>query len=198
MTTFAELVYAEMGAWGEADTSGDLEKFVQALCAPVEPIYARVAETDVNPAWFTLFDPATCASEDLDYLAQYAGVVVTPDMTEADKRAAITAPTGFARGTPAAIEATIQRTLTGTKRVVIYERVGGNAYQLAIRTLTTETPDEALTERVLRQDAKPAGLVLDYQAVDGQTYTDLDADYASYNAVNAAYASYDELADDLP
>lgn len=189
--TVADITYEALGVWAEADETGDLRKFVEALTSPVEGIYDRVRDTDDAPSWSTLFDPATCPVENLPYLAQFVGVELTESMTETEKREAITEPVGFARGTPAAIRIAITRTLTGTKRIVIKEREP-SAYGVYIRTFSAETPSAAATEAAIRA-VKPAGLVLDYAASTGSTFTDLDADFATYSALDAAYSTYDEL-----
>jgi len=191
--TLADALYDSLGAWADADESGDLRKFCEALCSPVERIYARVQDTDDSPSWSTLLDPDLCPEDDLDYLAQFVGVTFAEGMTEAEKRTAIKTPTGFARGRPVALQAAIKRTLTGTKRRIIKER-NPTPYSLYIRTLDAETPNPGLTEDVIRREQKPAGLVLDYEASTGYTYADLDADYSTYTAVDTDFSSYDEIA----
>lgn len=132
----------------------------------------------------------------LKYTAQFGGVKAQPSWTTAQLRAEVTSPSGFGRGTPAAMIQAIQRTLTGDKAVLMIERNNGEAYQLFIRTLTSETPNEAFTlQAILTQ--KPAGIALDYDAFSGQTFATLDASYASFNAADTDYSSFDEMLGDI-
>ena len=118
-----------------------------------------ISDDDGVP-WQLLFDPANCPASCLPYLAQYVGARITPDMDEAETRAAIQAPESFLRGTVGAIEALIKRYLTGSKTVIITERYGGFAWRLRVETLAVETPDQAVIEEALRREQKPIGIVL--------------------------------------
>lgn len=142
--------------------------------------------------WENALDPYETPDEALGWLAQFTGVLREAAWTNDQLRDAIARPSGFARGTPAAIIDAAKRTLTGTKRVDMIERFGGNAYHLFMRTLPVETPDESSTRAAILSE-KPAGLVLDYEASAVRSWADLDADFSSWSAVDTAYASWGEL-----
>jgi hypothetical protein len=55
---------------------------------------------------------------------------------------------GRNRGTPDAILSAAEDTLIGTRNARLIERVGGNAYRLALVTRPSETPDPDLTLRM--------------------------------------------------
>lgn len=190
--TLAEHLYAAMGRFAEDDDTGDLLVFCEALCAPAETAFARVSETDEKVAWQDMLDPEAGPAESLPWLAQFVGVEVEPAWTEQETRDAIARPSGWKRGTPGAMREAVQRTLTGDRTVSIFERVGGNAYQLAVRTLTTETPDADATEAAALTQ-KPIGIVLDFAALVGQAWNDVVADNTDWDEVTTTYATWDDL-----
>ena len=194
--SLADQIYEAMGPFAEGDESGDLRKFIEALTSPAEPVYEIVGEVEQEFGWSIALDADLCPASVLPWLAQWEGVALTPDMSEAEQRLAIKDREGAARGRVATIRARIERTLTGTKRIIIRER-NPSPYSLYIRTIASETPDEDLTRAAILAQ-KPAGIVLDYDAAVGITYIDLAADYATYNALTASGLTYDELAEQLP
>lgn len=189
----AELLYEALGALtaqdGE-DNDWELLRLCDALCSGTfEDIYQLVAEIDDRPGWQVLFDPDECPAVYLPYLAQFAGVELEPDLTEEQQRDKIKLPEGFLRGTRDALIQAIQRTLTGTKHVAFIERYTGSAYQLAVRTQTAETPDEAVTLAAILSQ-KPVGIVLDYDSITGATYDEVEAAYDDYDDLEASNADY--------
>lgn len=196
MTVIADSVYEGLGPHREDDVSGDLHAFVRALTAPLDEIYEIVGETADRVGWEVVFDPAACPVRCLPWLAQWVGVAVTPSMSEAEIRQAIAVPEGQSRGSRAAIESAIKRTLTGTKRVIIHERTP-TATDLYIRTLTAETPDSSATLAAILLQL-PAWLILDYAAAAGMTYIDVASEWSTYADLEAEGLTYDELESRLP
>ena len=88
-------------------------------------------------------------------------------------------------------------TLTGTRRVLIFPREP-DPTSVVIRTISTETPDPALTERVLRTEQLSWWLLCDFQAVDGPTYGDMGAEFDTYGEAEAAFDTYGEAETALP
>lgn len=194
--TLAEQMYEALGPFAEDDESGDLQAFCEVLCGPLEPIWERVRDRDDMPGWTLLFNADLAPVEALPWLAQFVGVQLQPGWSEQEQRDAIKDPPGFRRGTRAAMRRDVQRTLTGTKSLSIFER-DGSAYALTVRTLTSETPDEAATlAAVLGQ--KPIGLALDYDAIAGQTWNDVVAAEATWNDVVADYPTWNDLVTAAP
>lgn len=138
-----------------------------------------VRDSDDHVGWSAVLDPARCPVYALPWLAQFAGVRLTPGATEEQHRAEITAPPAFQRGTPAAMRAAATLTLTGTARVRITER-DGSPYALSVRTYESETPDPVEAERLIRSQ-KPAGLVLTYDLAMGWDWSELVAWNATEN-----------------
>ncbi len=194
-----ELVYDATGFHQEDDpaTGYQLREAIKALCAPYEPVYSLVRERDDQPAPFALaLDPDEVPAQWLPYLAQWVGAIPTPDMDEAHLRAEIKQPTGWRRGELASIKLAAQKTLTGTKRVIVRSRTPevGHHY---IRTLASETPEPSRTEAVLRANV-PAWEALDYEAISGVSWADIAVSFKDWSAVKAAFIDWADLADTLP
>ena len=194
-----ELVYDAMGFHQEDDPASgyQLRDAIEALCAPYQPVYSLVREREDQPAPFALaLDPDHTPTQWLSYLAQWVGAVPTPDMDEAQLRAEIKQPTAWRRGELASIKLAAQKTLSGTKRVIVRSRTPEVGHHF-IRTLASETPEPARTETVLRANV-PAWEILDYEAMVGVTWEDIAASYADWSAVKAAFTDWADLADTLP
>lgn len=121
------------------------------------------------------------------------------------------------RGTVAAIKAVTARTLTGSRDVFVvtnpptagtsytYEETGEvyessdtydsathDPYHIIVVTWTSQTPDDAATLAAAYSE-KPAGCTMDLQVLDGLTYTQLAAAYATYDAMTGTGLSYSTL-----
>lgn len=196
----AESLYDSLGALTTGDEANGwpLLLFTDALCSVMlERIHEIAADRGGRPGWQTVLDPDTCPAYALPYLAQFVGVALEPSLSEEEQRTKIVVPEGWARGTKAALVAAVQRTLTGTKRVLLRERYPDNAYQLQVRTLAAETSDEAATlAAILTQ--KPIGIVLAYEAITGQQWDDLLASSADWDAVESTYADWDDVGSTIP
>ncbi len=163
----AEVLYAELAVSQPGDdTRGwPLLILLGGIGHALEPrLYDLVRDTDDVPGWTSALSPADAPSWVLAWLAQFAGVRLTPGATEEQQREQITSPPAFERGTAAAMTAAARGTLTGTQQVRFYERNPG-PYDLLVRTSTAETPDPAATLAALRSQ-KPAGLILTYIVSD--------------------------------
>jgi hypothetical protein len=181
---------------------------VGAWIRPTQTIYDLVGDSDAGPGWVRLFDPDLLQGDELYWLAQARGVRLRQrggteplEEWEAYARAAIREQAAQHRGTVDAQVAAIAATLTGSRWVSYVERVGSDAYAIAVRTRTAETPSPALTLAAMldyEYGAKPAGLTLDYQTVSGQTYGAIAGIYATYGAMSAAVSTYRALAEAKP
>lgn len=191
--------YEALGWFTEKDEANDwaLLKFCAAWVGMLDPVYELAREREGRDAWAILLDPDNCPAKGLPYLAQYVGVILTADMTEAQQRAEIKHPTGWRRGELESIVLAAQRTLTGTKRVIVHPRTPeiGSHY---IRTLATETPSEERTREVLRA-ALPAWEKLDYEALTGVTVGDLEAGWPeSVAELEGAFTDLADIEDTTP
>lgn len=197
MGVLANELYEALGVFARKDESGDLLKLCKAEMSPLEQVYELVRDReDGRPGWAIVFDVDETDAEYLPYLAQYPGAIFTPEMDEAQQRAEIAAPTTWRRGQPETMRTAIQRTLTGIKRVIVRERTP-EAHDIYVRTLKSETPDEARTLEVARAN-KVAGLLLDYEAIDGVTWADIAAAYEDWDEVESTFADWADLAEILP
>ena len=125
------------------------------------------------------------------WLGQFVGVNVSPSFSEAQQRAQIAAHLGFARGTPAAIVAAAQITLTGEKTVFLLERLGGDACRARRHDPHGETPNPSSTQKMVLA-AVPAGIVVTFSTVTGQPYAAAGAG-KTYSQWKATYPTYTDL-----
>jgi hypothetical protein len=148
------------------------------------------------PAWAPLLDPEKAPAEALPWLAQFSGAVLTPEMTEAARRAAIQTPEAFSRGRLASLEAVARRRLTGTKTVLVTERYTGNAWRLRIETLAEETPDPEGTLADILTYQKPIGIVLFFNTRAAWTWGEVKAEKAKYptwKSIKEAFATWKDF-----
>lgn len=197
----AERVYAELAPFATDDEANGwhLLLFLDAVCEILfERIHLLVSDRDDDtPGWTVLLDPDLCPAELLPHLAQYVGVVLKPSLTEQQERDKIRLPENFKRGTPQALLQAVKRTLTGAQTVLVEERYDDSAYKLWVRTFASETPDPGVTEAAALSQ-KPAGIVLTYEAVTGQTWSDLVADHTDWAAVLADYDTWNDVVAEAP
>lgn len=155
---YAELVVSEPG---DAQRDWPLLKLLGAVGTTMGRLAEIVRDTDDGLGWTSVLDPDRAPAWALPWLAQFAGVRARVDAApdEATKRALITAPPAFLRGTRAGMTAAVAATLTGSKTVTVLERVGGDPYALTVIVRTSETPNTAAT-LAAAMSQKPIGLIL--------------------------------------
>lgn len=198
-----ELLYDSLGFHREDDpeTGYQLRRLCEVALGPYQDIYDLLRERDDMPAPFALFlDPDKCPAKWLPYLAQYVGVVPTPEMSEAQLRAEIKEPTGWRRGQPEALRVATRRTLrsvAGEELMVIIRPRTPEVGHHYVRTLLSQTPEPQRTERVVRANL-PAWEMLDYGAIEGVTYADIRAAFETYADLKAAFPTYKALREVLP
>lgn len=195
-------IYADLPAFSALDPPEYLALIlVASICAPaLDAIHELVTDQEGRPGWQILFDPTLCPAPFLPWLAQVAGAQLQPQMSEAEQRAAITAPEAFGRGTRAAIEAAAKRRLTGTRSVEITERYTGDAWKLLIETDEKETPDPATTLLEL-EAAVPIGIVLYFNARAAWTWAEIEVEEATYptwTKIGEAFATWADLMNHEP
>lgn len=201
--TAAEEAYESMGPWAEQDTLDeryDLLGYLEGVFggSRLQDLIDIVRDgPNGEPGWSSVLDLERAPSEWLPWLAQLGGARVLPGLDDAGQRARIAGTDGMKRGSPGALRAAAQQYLTGNKYVILNERLGGNAWQLGIRSLDSETPDPALVLNAINEQ-KPAGIVLSYATVPGQTYDALATAFDTYTDMEAAYATYSALSTNLP
>lgn len=165
--------------------------FLGGLGAAFGEVHDLVRDTDAGPGWSALLDPARCPAWALPWLAQFAGVKLTPGLSEAEQREQITSPPAFNRGTLDATVAAAQRRLTGGRRVMFIER-DGSAWRDLLVTYAAETPDPAATLRdVLAQEV--VGRKLVYRTDLGWDIDEMEADQPNLDLLEATYPDLDML-----
>jgi tail protein P2 I len=179
-------------AWQDAEVGFHLAYLCGALGVMFQAVADVARDTDDGPGWSAVVDVNRCPDPWLAWLAQFVGVSLVPGTTPAEQRARILSTDGFKRGTVAAMRSAAQLHLIGARSVIFTERFEDDAYVLAIRTLAAETPDAAQTRAdILSQ--KPAGIVLDYDTLDGQTYDAVRVTLGDYAEVRDTYATYEDM-----
>jgi hypothetical protein len=201
---FGGRLYLMLAPLGQYDPQNAwaLLTFINAATQAFEQVEEWVRDTPDGPGWSLLLDAARCPPEALGWLAQFVGVRLLPGATDDANRARIVATDGFHRGTLSAMVAAAQATLTGHQSVFVTERDSAAAapdyaYYLTVQTYSSQTPDPTATKNALLAQ-KPAGIVLTYTVLVGQTYTQVDANYATYAALKAAYPNYQAVWQDTP
>lgn len=195
-----EVVYEALGFHREddPDTGYQLRSAVKALCASYQDIYSLLREREDQPAPFALMlDPDKAPAGWLEFLAQWVGVIPTPDMTETQLRAEIKQPTGWRRGQTASIKLAAQRELTGTKKAIIRPNEPERGW-LFVRTLASETPSPERVKATVRA-ATPAWLRLDYEAMAIVTLDDLESTWPkSLATLEGKFTTLADIEDTLP
>lgn len=191
-----ELYEAVEPAFTQVDEDNDWAtlNFCAALTSGnIDLIYEIVTDREAGPGWQILLDPELCPAAALPYLAQFVGARLTPSMSEAEQRAAISNPEGFGRGTPAAIVAVAKRRLTGTKTVLLVEFYAGLAYRMKIVTLESETPEPEATLADILREQKPIGIRLFFNSSPDWVWDELVAEEPLWDDVVAEYGTWDAV-----
>jgi len=147
--------------------------------------------------WSILLDLNRVPTKALPWLAQFTGVRLDQSLSDANQRQQIADAAGLYRGSLASIVAAAQRHLTGTKDVLVEERYQGSAYKLWMATRTAQTPNTAVTlADILTQ--KPAGIVLTYQTVAGQTFGELLGTTLVFSTAYTTYTTFEGVLRNAP
>src|SRR4051812_28505950 len=157
LESFASNLYAAMDplAWLDGTVGWSLAHFCAAQGVMFQDVEDLARDTAEGPGWSVVMDVERCPDDWLPWLAQFVSVVIIPGSTPAQMRAQIIARLGWQRGTPAAIRAAAQATLTGSQTVYFRERSTNGAdppYTLEVVTLANEVPPSDI--------GKPVNLVI--------------------------------------
>jgi hypothetical protein len=195
---------------------GTLGKLVAAITAPGELLWSVVRGDGSHGPWDRVMDPDTCPAVLLPWLAQFAGVELLPDDTEAQQRYRIRQAAGFYQGTPRALVEELQLVLSGTRTVLLGFH-NGDHWHYAVGTLDDETPDAGVVAAaVARQN--PAGMVWEHlltsdwsyfviapdliahrETVDGvDSYVISDPTFPDYQSLVDTFSDYQHLLDNDP
>ena len=180
-------------AYADEDNDYAWQRFMLALAQLLDPVAEITRPDDGSEPWTVLASPYRCPTIWLPVLAQWAGIRRPDAMSEEDLRALIaTGGPGFHRGTRDAMIAAIRRFLppdTPDNLITFDERADGDAYFLRVFTYSFVEHDPELVRQALEQ-AKPAGLILDYEVRVGQTWGMLKDSSDSWGDVLVDYPSW--------
>jgi hypothetical protein len=190
LTPTGEFLWDEVGvAQPGDDTRGwPARMLIGAVARACGPLFDLVRDTDDGPGWSAVLSDERCPVWALPWLAQFAGVTLSPGLTEAQQRMRVCSPPSFDRGTFAGMIAAVRQTITGTGYVFALERQG-SPYRITIVTRTSETPSPATTLAAAKSQ-KPAGLVLTHVVTTVRTYLENTTTAPTYGARTSTYANY--------
>lgn len=186
MSIVGDAALAYLPAYLREADDGTLAALFAAIGHPVD-YQAEVCTSAAASA-----DEEVITFNRLGWLAALAGIDLST-VPDASKRAVTADPDWRFRGSATAIQLRVGLTLTGSKTVLITSPYSGSADRILVQTFTAETPDTAATEAAVRAEV-PAWMRLTYQAIAGQTYSAMAADYATYGDMTTTGKTYSTLA----
>jgi hypothetical protein len=182
--------------------TSDLEDYLRSVGVCFEQVERVVGDMEESEESYpTLLDVDLTPPETLRYLAQYLGERIPAGISDPAAREWLQDHPHTRRGTERAIFLAAQRTLTGTRLVSLRTRTrldgGADIDYIAVRTIASQTPNPDAVYADLRKNLVPADIVLEYQAITGQTWQDVrelggasvytwgdvDADFSSWSPV---------------
>jgi len=198
-SSFAATLYDSMAPLAAQDSIYNWSLLI--LCNAIGQMYQLVddwvRDQPAGLGWTILLDLNRCPTYALAWLGQFVGVRIPAGLTDAQQRAWILSTPGWKRGTPAAMVAAVQATLTGTKSVTLVER-DGDPYNLTVKTLTAETPNPTATANAIASQ-KPAGLVLGtYTPAATQTWATMKTKNTTWAAEQTKYTIWSNTLWNLP
>lgn len=197
LASFASNLYVALAplSWLDEQVAWALANHCAAIGTMFQPIEDLVRDTPEGTGWSSVLDLQRCPDAWLPWLAQFVGVTLIAGSTPDEQRERITRTDGFNRGTPDAIRAAAQATLSGNRTVYFRER-DGDPYALEVVTITRETPDPAATLAALIAQ-KPGGIVLRYRVVEGLDWQAVHDSGRTWRDVRTDYASWRDLREDV-
>lgn len=200
----AEKVYDEIRPAAYADEENDwiLRHVINGWTLAMYEIWLIVRDNGNTPGWSIVMSPETAPVQFLNWLSVLLGSKPIVNETVEQARIRLGGMSGLRRGSLQALRSVAVRSLNSgdpdvEPYVIFNERQGGNAYRLAIRTLSSQTPNEAqVASDLLTQ--KPGGIVMTYDAFDDITYDTVNAAYDTYQDLLDNYSSYGQMLVDLP
>lgn len=202
-----DVLYGSLGFHQDTDeeTGYQLRQLCEVLMTPYQRVYDLIRErvgpghTQRYAPGTIMLDPDNVPAEGLRYLSQYVGAKLLPNMDEAQRRAEIKHPTTWKRGQTETIELVVKRELTGSAWIRIKPRTPGPG-RVYIRVLESQCSHPDRLEQTLLTEAIPAWDLLDFEAILGVKYVDIDAGWKTYGELDEAFAgkTYKDLDHILP
>jgi len=200
LQSFAQALYDSLTPMQFAEVEHDyaLAKYVASVGTGFQINEDLGRDQGTIPGWASVMSAELCPSYALGWLAQFVGVRIDSNLSDADQRDRIKHAGGWSRGTVAAMRGAIDPYLTGTKNFAFRERFDYNnpnvdsPYNIEVVTQTAQTPNPTAAQAALIA-AKPAGLVLHYVTMAGQDYLSLKTTSATYQIAKDKYADYNAM-----
>lgn len=198
--------YGELGQVlrdGQAELDWPLLAYLDVLAAPAARIDDLVRDSDAGPGWSPLLDVDRTPADALATLAMYVGLRLPPGITPAAQRDLIRNRPNWQRGSRPAVRRGAQTHLEGGKRVAIHERTrlddygADHPWRIVVDTFAAETPDPAATADDVAAEIAIGNLHA-YRTLDGATYDQLAAEFATVADFEAAFETTDEVRFHLP
>lgn len=193
-----EELYEALRPLAAEDAAHDyaLWKFVCAIGGMLQDVEDLTRDQGPVPGWSTLMSAEQSPSYALDWLGQFVGVKPLASATLSQKRDRVADKEGFNRGSPSSLVAAARLYLIGNKTVNLSER-DTSPYHLSVTTYTSETPDSSKVLAAL-MGQKPAGLVLTYSTLPGQSWGQLKSNHPTWANVKSFYATWNSVRNDTP
>ncbi|MCA1781809.1 MAG: phage tail protein [Dermatophilaceae bacterium] len=166
---------------GDESTDWTLLLFLDSLLRQLDLVEQLSRDTDDYPGWAKIVDIDTVPAEALGWLAQFIGVTLPTGLSEEAQRIRITEAAGWKRGSLSAIQGAARLSLTGTRRVDIFEQ-DGSPYHFRVRTYLSETPNPSQVVADV-QALKPAGLTFEHEVQAGLMWEETTGTWAAPDIV---------------
>lgn len=199
LDSFAADVYSALAPVADLDALNQyaLAYYVATIGRMFQIVEDYGRDTSEGPGWSQAVDITRCPTGGIPWLGQFVGATVDTSQSDAEQRFQVQNNQGWQRGTPASIAAAASRFLTGTKSVILTERLGGDAWALGVDTITSETPDSvAVYESMLT--VKPAGIVITYNQLTQQTFDSILTTYTPFSTLFADFATFGGVLTGIP
>ena len=185
VTETAEIAYAQLSAVDDHEVRLDypLLRFVDAVTTHLASVDALVRDgEDGTLGWGVALDVDRAPDYVLPWLAQFVGVELRSDLDDESQRIRIREAAGWKRGSVAALRGAARQFLTGSRTVIIDERVN-SPYHFTVTTRTNETlNDQAIVDAV--GALKPAGLTFDHILIQTAEWENLPATHPTWDTID--------------
>jgi hypothetical protein len=174
----------------------DLEAYMRALGRVMQPIFDISKDGgngDDEIGWSQALDRLRAKDSWLRWLGQWVGYDVPQAPTSyATERVRMQTRSAHRRGSIAILREVVQEHLSGTKDVIIQERVG-DAGHISVFVFNAQiTTTAALVEAAARSQ-KAGGLIMTFTILTGANYTLFQASNASYTVALGKHANYNSV-----
>lgn len=183
------------------DPESYLTVFVNGLALMLKPI-DDISRDGPNgePGWSQIFDLERAKTNWLPWMGQIVGYEVPTRPSgqsladyDAQQRERMFTRAAWRKGTNGLLHDVIAEQLNDPKRVIIQNRVGGNANQIKVWVYASDIATSAAEVEAAARSQKALGLIMEFAVLAGKTYESLRAANATYQTVFTKFADYNEV-----